>query len=814
MRILNLMGLLRWMMVWMSTLTMLASPVAMGQEADRITKKQMQMVMDQLGLNKQMTLGEFYKKNKHLYPERIQKEIEPLFMSFKNQLMPTVEVISSKNSSGEEIATLRLTQGKELINLQWYGQKEKMLKFQNTNLSEIDVINFSDMFTRVIAGDETFRKQIEKNSVNDKVKTHDFSKVTKYPDLSKAEWNSMSAQDKANYIVTLRGLWQDARSVLRAKNAAKKVKKTSFLQNEKTKSIFALLVGSEADAAAKTVATGEKSSNYFSGETCIVAGYVAKYEKTSSGDVCDHRIIDKVYNNKENSFYKKANEVCAASSQIACNPYVFGAPNGAPTCVTPSRTAESFQKATHWDGPCDTASRLQSSGTEVSILKSKTDKGRYEDSNLMSEKEREELFKKEQGENFKATEDYLLGMLKFQGLVKEDVKSIFDSGVLSDQIYNQIIINKKGFDHEISEAQKSCKAESIATKNGARVHEKNYWPACDQLHRRFLFVQELFQSKCPGQKLNPDTLKCGCDAPPALAAPGPRPPADTAAPTVPAVVAPAPAPVSTPAPAITPAPPAPVVDATPVPVPPRMRFPFPRTPAPEVVPGASCSVVLPPAVVAPVPAPASVDSSTPIVAAEDCESKYPGSGATGTKCLCPSGGTPKKDVTDIANGSEAWSCGPKKADKDECGITCKIFGGIKKYALPVLLTGALVYAAYKGIQMLAPKKPALNPPLDKCPNGSPPPCAQVCTAPLKLQANGTCSCDGCPPGQTANATTCVCATGTPTTTQTFLCPDSTTRVADLANCPTYACWNGQSYQNPLNCPPATPVAPANSGTRK
>ncbi len=792
MRIRHLMGLLRWLMVWTSTLTMLVSPVAMGQEAERVTKKQMQAVMDYLGLNKQMTLGEFYKKNKHLYPERIRKDIEPLFMSFKNQLMPTVEVLSSKNSNGEEVATLRLTQGKELINLQWYGQKEKLLKFQNTNLSEIDVINFDDMFTRIIAGDETFRKQIENNSVDDKVKTHDFSKATKYPDVSKAEWNSMSAQDKANYIVTLRGLWQDARSILRAKNAAKKGKKTSALLNDKTKSLYALVIGSEAVAAGKTVATGEKSANYFSGETCIVAGYVAKYEKTDSGEFCDHRIIDKVYNNKDNSLYKKANDLCSSSSQIACNPYVFGTPNGAPTCVTPSRTADSFQKASHWDGPCDRASRLQSSTTEISILKNKTDKGRYEDNNLMPEKEREDLFKIEQGENFKQTEDYLLGMLKFRGLVKEDVKSIFDSGALSDQIYNQIILDKKGFDNEIAEAQKSCKAESVATKNGTRVHEKNYWPACDQFHRRFLFVQELFQSKCAGQKLNPDTLKCGCAAPPAIVAPGPKGPADTATP---------------------------VAKITPVPesVPPKAK-PFPRIPA-EVVAGASCTVVLPPAVVMPQPVPPTDDTSTPPVAAEDCESRFPGSGATGAKCLCPTGGAPKKDVTDIANGSESWSCEFKNADKvtvkakEECGIACKIFAGIKKYALPVLLIGAMVYAAKKGAEMLAPKKPGLNPALDTCPSGSPPPCAQKCDMPLKIQADGTCSCGGCPPFQAPDIN-CFCSSGTPTTTQMFLCPDSTTRVADLSKCPTYPCWNGQKYQNPLNCPPAPSVAPASSGTRK
>lgn len=785
MKILNLFSFLRWTMVWTATWTMMVSPLAMGQEANRVTKQQMQMIMDQLGLNKQITLGEFYKKNKHLYPERIQKEIEPLFTNFKNQLMPTFEVISSKSTSGDEIATIRVLQGSELLNIQWFGEKERMLKFQNTNLSEIDVINFGDMFTRVIAGDEKFRKQIEKNSNRNSTKVlNNFSAALKYPDVTKAEWKSMSSQNKANYIVNLRSLWQDARQVLKEKNSVKKNKKTSLNSSDKNKNLYSLIIGAEVEAAAKTVATGEKSANYFSGETCIVAGYVAKYEKTSSGEVCDYKVIDQVYNHKDNSLYKKANDICSTSNQIACNPYVFGTPNGAPTCVTPALKNVSFQKATHWDGPCDTASRLQTSQNEIEILKEKKSQGRYEDGNLKSEEERNEIFKKEQGENFKLTEDYLLGMLKFRGLVKADVKSIFDSGVLSDQIYNQIILDKQGFDNEIAEAQKSCKAESVAGKNAPRVHEKNYWPACDQLQRRFTFIHELFESKCEGTRFNSDTLKCGCgasSAPAPVAAVNPIP--QTAADT---------APVS-------------------APVPPRTRFPFPVTPAPEVVPGASCAVVLPPAI-----EPASVDASKPVVEAEDCEAKYPGAEVSGSKCLCANGGVPKKDVTDIASGSEAWSCAaPKnaKADKkDDCGIICKIFSGIKKYALPVLLTGAVVFAAYKGLQMLAPKKPALNPPPDKCLDGSIPPCGQVCKVPLKMQADGSCSCDGCPPGQTANTSTCVCTTGTTTSTQTYLCPDSTTRVADLANCPTYPCWNGQSYQNTLNCPPATPVVPASSGT--
>lgn len=755
MKMFNAFNLIKWTMVWTAAWSMTMSPVAIGQEAKKVSKQHMQAVMNQLGLNKQITLGEFYQKNKYLFPDRIQKKIEPLFVNFKNQLMPTFEVISSKTTTGEEIATIRVSQGYELFNLQWFGEPDRLLKFQNTNLSEIDVINFDDMFTRILAGDEKYRKQIEQNSA--KVKS---AVASKYPDVTKAEWKSMSSRDKANYIVNLRTLWQDARKVLKTKNDQKKAPKTSQNFFEKNKYFFSLIVGQDVEAAgkSKSVADGKKSGNYFSGESCIVAGYVARYEKSSSGEVCNYKTVDQAYNNRDNSLYVKAKESCSSKSQIACNPYVYGTPNGTPICVTPSLSNSSFQKATHWDGPCDSASRLQSSQNEIQILENKNkSQGRYEDGNLKSEEERKALFKAEQGENYRLTEDYLLGILKFRGAVKADVNSLFDSGVLSDQVYEQIKKDKAAFDFEIAEAQKSCKAESAASKALPRHHEKNYWQACDQLHRRFTFITELFESKCESKKLNPDTLKCECAAP------------------VPVAVAPA-----------KPA----------------------ETIRPEVVPGASCAVVPPSGA-------ASADAPKPDAKPEDCEAKYPGANVSGEKCLCANGSAPKKDVIDEATGQESWSCeatapGKTTDKKEECGIICSIFKGIKKIA-PFAIGAVVAYAAFK---LLAPKKPALNPAADRCPDGSLPPCGQVCTPPLKKQANGTCSCDGCPPGQTANPTTCLCSTTSTGTGQTYLCPDSTTRVANLDNCPTYSCWNGQSYQNPMNCPSQTPTVPTGQGARQ
>jgi hypothetical protein len=206
---------------------------------------------------------------------------------------------------------------------------------------------------------------------------------------------------------------------------------------------------------------------------------------------------------------------------------------------------------------------------------------------------------------------------------------------------------------------------------------------------------------------------------------------------------------------------------------------------------------------------------------KDCAAEFPDSGATSVngKCLCANGKPPIAEFTDEASGMTSYKCditttpSTKPDNKKDCGILCKIGKGLisaTKFALPWLVTGAVAYAAYK---LLAPKKPSLNAPTDKCPNGLAPPCGKLCdeTNPnKKRQSNGTCSCDGCPPGQTANATTCVCSTGT-TPITTFLCPDQTTRKANLDDCPTYSCWNGQSYQNPMNCPTQTPSTPSTGG---
>ena len=87
---------LNTLFVTLSLATMVFTPVAMGQEAERLSKKQAESIIQELGLNKSITLNEFYKKNKYIFPERIQKQMEILVKKFGNEKMPTIEVATSQ----------------------------------------------------------------------------------------------------------------------------------------------------------------------------------------------------------------------------------------------------------------------------------------------------------------------------------------------------------------------------------------------------------------------------------------------------------------------------------------------------------------------------------------------------------------------------------------------------------------------------------------------------------------------------------------------------------------------------------------------
>ncbi|MFZ3229266.1 MAG: hypothetical protein WA160_03590 [Pseudobdellovibrio sp.] len=734
----------KWCAAWLSVLTMTLSPVALGQESQTFTKQQMQNALNEMGLNKTMTFGDFLKKNKNLFPARIMKEVEPILAEYKNMQMPEFAVTTAKSTDGREIPNIRMSQNGALLNIQWFGEKEKFIKFQNTNLTEIDIVNFTDMIGRIVAGDAAFRKPTNKSTNSVKKNKPEFSG---YPVLDATTWKSMTIQDRVSYMIQLRHLWLDARNVLIEKNKLTKGKKTAateinfnFLEKA-----WAILAGFDAEAAGKTstdlakekkegkAAKGtvkakavQKSVTQNNGPSCLIAGYVTSY----NGGVCDHKLIEKVYKTEglANSLSKKCKE-SSKMDQIACNPYVYGTPNGEPICITPGKS-DDFQKATHFEGPCDRASRLQKTALEIDFLKNKDlskKQGRYDADNLLNtDEERREIFRKEQAPNYEETQKFIEGLMKSNN---KEMKDLYVNGVLTPDGLTEMLTIQGQFKSEIETSTKACKA---ATDDPKAKHEKNFLQACDQLHRRFLFVAELVGKNCKDNSvINAESLQCIC------------------------------------------------TDES-------------KT---SVMPGASCKVTPPPVVTPPVPVVTPVNPEKPNKP-DGCEPGYVKEPDT----TAPEGSGPSAGAV-IPGKCKPIKTDVTKSEKEECGFLCKSFGILKKWVFPLTVTALIGYGIYR---ILRVNKPALNAAADLCPGTtSTAPCPSSCYP--KANINGVCQCALCAVGQSISDTVaCTCSTGTTTTTTTtftcwdgsiattstacpiqqLTCPDGVTKVTNLLNCPT------------------------------
>ena len=97
----------QWIITWLSVATLITSPVALGAEAEKISKQQVVSALKQMGLDKEITIGEFYKNTKDLYPERIRAQIEPVLMKYKNMKMPKFDVVTVKGTNGIDIPNIR-----------------------------------------------------------------------------------------------------------------------------------------------------------------------------------------------------------------------------------------------------------------------------------------------------------------------------------------------------------------------------------------------------------------------------------------------------------------------------------------------------------------------------------------------------------------------------------------------------------------------------------------------------------------------------------------------------------------------------------
>ena len=544
-----------WTATYLSVLTMIISPVAMGRESDQLTQKKLQMYLQEFGLDKRTTLGEYWEKSKVYYPGFIYKDLEKFVQENKNMLMPEVKLSTAKGTDGNEVPVLTISGSGKSNTIQFFGDKNKWAKFNNVVLSENDLRSVEDVFKRVEASDIRIKREADrirgtteiKNSKSNAMNTKqqekvlkDFARFKGFPRLSPMQWKAMTPAKRAGYIVNMRLLWKDARQVLLSdevvrENHTNKSKKYSSFEE-----FYKVIFGDEAIAADKKTATKEPAklstqglSVVSSGEAsapvaplskkCIVAGFVSEEGKgTNYGgerNTCSEEMVFKSekYNRDtpEMKMVRDAKFECQQTpTTTVCNPLIYGyKSDGAAICVdrmktTPGAPAKgNFQKATWWDGPCDSASKLTETQIKDNMKESDKqysdqDKRYDENGKIKSEAAQAQinLIEDDQFKNdsFKRTKDYLNGVLENK---KKNAKADYSIDDLiqgkkawTKEIDEMLIEIQSQFEVEIGEAIQSCEI-SITRKDNV---DKNQKGACDQLHRRWLFTERFiseFRSK-------------------------------------------------------------------------------------------------------------------------------------------------------------------------------------------------------------------------------------------------------------------------------------------------------------------------------
>lgn len=232
---------------------------------------------------------------------------------------------------------------------------------------------------------------------------------------------------------------------------------------------------------------------------CINAGWITENENNK----CSYDFVKEGrstrYNKTAKKFVEEVTTYCG-ETKIACNPMVFGYSRkegsvGKAICIAKtgdksknSSVTNNAQKATFFGGPCDVENPLTSETAiqtgALANLKGADKKYLKDDQSRQAQLDAIEADQKKS--NYQDTKNFLDSFLasKNQGtladLFKPEVK-------WNEQIDDLLVQTQENFEAEIKEAIRICEAKF----DDKRQYDPNQEGACDELHRRWLFAEQI-----------------------------------------------------------------------------------------------------------------------------------------------------------------------------------------------------------------------------------------------------------------------------------------------------------------------------------
>ncbi|WP_413612175.1 hypothetical protein [Bdellovibrio sp. HCB-110] len=291
-----------------SVVTMCISPIAEGAAAAS-QKKLINQYLKETGLTtKKLTVGEYWGMVRHVYPDKLQTQMDEWVRLNRNELMPSIEATSFKDAEGNEQVRLTLTKDGQSATLTFTGDEDKPLKVNSVSFSKKELMNynnFNDIAAKLAKQDPAIAKSL---------KTGKLARVSKNSVLSWDEYKKLSPRQRAEYMVRMRMAMEAADKVLQVRNKYR----ASYSPDNKYEYVLQVLFGDAAYAGALT------------GQNCIIAGYISKYGKDDS---CGSEKKGGALN-ADLRGQMEARKGSCSGNQVACNPLVYGfKAGGASYCV-------------------------------------------------------------------------------------------------------------------------------------------------------------------------------------------------------------------------------------------------------------------------------------------------------------------------------------------------------------------------------------------------------------------------------------------------------------------------------------------------
>lgn len=468
---------------FLASATMAFSPVAMGKQAEKVSKQSITENIRYYGLNKTQTVNQFWQKIKAEVPGPLYKGLESVAKNNKNVKMPKIAVKEVVATDGSRIPSLTVDQGGKITTIQFHGEKKKWITVNGKVMTEQQV--------RQAIAQADKQQATAANSARIQKYRKDFARFDGFPRMTPQLWKSMTPEKRAGYITQMRMMWLDARRVVSVNassaKAAPKRKKTAALD-----SVIEMFVGDYAFANPPAGGQGP-----FRGQ-CVVAGYIGTYEPDGRTCRVQNAIDSERYEPNGNlDFVRTANEHCQTTrgpSYAACNPviYGYGRTDSMPICA--NKEDPNFQYATHFPGPCDMDSRLTSD--DGSILNEITwgTSGDYSTANKSRAEQIQAIEANQRSSDpaFALTQNYLQTVLRHRQKIPQDATL---AGILqgtepwNKDIDDEMIRIQTQFEAEINDAIRIC--TSSINPGTVSSHEPRQIGACDQLHRRWLFAERI-----------------------------------------------------------------------------------------------------------------------------------------------------------------------------------------------------------------------------------------------------------------------------------------------------------------------------------